>query len=131
MSNRLKVRPLSSLVQSFSFPDIISLQHIGALLESFSINPLYAPLFSLANRKWLGVAVLIRRDDNHASHRMDIQADSTGLAVWLSLAGTPLLAIGRYLPASGRPELYEPILQWAMAHILASAHCLHVVFWRH
>ena len=30
--------------------------------------------------------------------------------------------------ASGPPEAYEPILQWALAHILASARYLHVVF---
>ena len=49
------------------------------------------------------------------------------MAVWFSLAGTPLLAVGLYLPASGQPEAYEPILRWALAHIVASARYLHVV----
>ena len=127
-SLRPKVRALSSLIHSFSFPDISSLQEIGALPESFSIHPLYASFFSLTNCKCLGVAVLIRRDDNYAFHRVDIRADGRGVALWFSLAGVPLLVIGLYLPASGPAEAYEPILQWALAHILASARCLHVVF---
>ena len=127
-SLRPKVRALSSLIQSFSFPDIISLREIGALPESFSIHPLYASFFSLTNRKCLGVAVLIRRDDGYAFHRVDIRADSRGVAVWFGLAGAPLLVIGVYLPTSGPTKAYEPILHWTLAHILASARYLHVVF---
>ena len=74
------------------------------------------------------MAVLIRHDDNYAFHRADILADGRGVAVWFSLAGTLLLAIGLYLRASGPLEGYEPILQWSLAEILASASYLHVVF---
>ena len=112
-SLRPKIRALCSPNQSFSFPDSISLQEIGALPESFSIHSLYASFFSLTNRKCLGVAVLIRCNDSYAFHRVDIRADGGGVAVWFSLAAALLLVIGLYLPASGPTEAYEPILQWA------------------
>ena len=123
-----KVRALSSLIQSFSFPDIISLQEIGALPEPFPIHSLSASFFSLTNRKCRGVAAVVRRDDSYAFHRVDLRADGRGVAVWFSLAGAPLLAIDLHLPASGPTQAYEPIHQWALAHILASAWYLHVVF---
>ena len=96
--------------------------------RSFSIHPMYAFLFVITNRKCFGVAVLIRRDDNYAFSRADIRADGRGVAIWFSLAGTPLLAISLYLRASGPREAYEPIFQWARAHILAVARYRHVVF---
>ena len=50
------------------------------------------------------------------------------MAVWCSLAATPLLTIVLYPLASGPIEAQEPILQWALAHILTSARYLHIVF---
>ena len=91
-------------------------------------TPCMHPFSALLTASVARVAVVIRRDDGYAFHRVDIQADGRGVAVWFSLAGTPLLAVGLHPPASGPPEVYEPILQWALAHIPASARYLHVVF---
>ena len=48
--------------------------------------------------------------------------------MWFGLAGCSLLAIGLYLLASGPVDSYNPILQWALAHILASQQYLRLVF---
>ena len=121
-------KSFSSLFSSFSFPDIVSLQEFGSLPQSFSMHPLYASFLSLVNHKCLEVAVVIRQDNSYAFHGVCIWADSRGVAVWFSLAATPLLAVGLYLLASGPPEEYEPILQWVPAPIFLSAHYLNVVF---
>ena len=46
----------------------------------------------------------------------------------VQLGGCPPPSHRLYLPASSPTEAYEPILQWALAHILALARYLHVVF---
>ena len=125
---RPKVRALSSLLQSFSYPDVVSLQEVGSLPEGFSIHPLYAAFFSTVSRKCLGVAILIRRDDSYVFHRVDIRSDGHGVAVWFSLAGCSIFAVGLYLPASGPVESYEPILEWVLGHILASHQYLFLAF---
>ena len=96
-------------------------------LSCFPSTRCIAPFFTFSNRKCLGVAILIRLDDNYVFHR-DIQADGRGVAVWFSLAVVPLLAIGLNLPVSGHVDAYEPILQWVLAHVLASSWYLHIVF---
>ena len=74
-SLRPKIHALPSLFQSLSYPDVVPLQEIGALPESFSIHPLYAAFFSLTTRLRLGVAVLVRHDNTCICHRVDIRPD--------------------------------------------------------
>ena len=78
-SLRSKTRALSYFIQFFSFLDVIWLNKIASLPESFSILLMYVFFSSLTNRKCVVVAILVRRDDSYAFHWVEIRGDGRGL----------------------------------------------------
>ena len=115
-----KLAPLRHFIEFHEFPELLCLQEIGTTSATFRFHPLYEPFFSVGVRKCLGVAILIRRVASFSYVKSEIRSDGRGVAVWFSMYGTPFLAVGLYLHASGQYEDYEPLLSWAQALVIST-----------
>ena len=115
-----KLAPLRHFIEFHEFPELLCLQEIGTTSATFRFHPLYEPFFTVGVRKCLGVAILIRRVASFSYVKSEIRFDGRGVAVWFSMYGTPFLAVGLYLHASGQYEDYEPLLSWAQALVIST-----------
>ena len=115
-----KLAPLRHFIEFHEFPELLCLQEIGTTSATFHFHPLYEPFFTVGVCKCLGVAILIRRVASFSYVKSEIRSDGGGVAVWFSMYGTPFLAVGLYLHASGQYEDYEPLLSWAQALVIST-----------